>query len=125
MAETTETAIAAHTARDVSEISTFGVIASTARIEPGDAGETNTAGDSQREYASHTPRITARIRRGFIQHIREVDFVDTPRKWMIAAPPADCLALPRPKNMYASSTPTRTWVSFNQEEDGLPSSWDC
>ncbi len=73
--------------------------------------------DSQREHASHTAEDDCEDQTRIHQHIREVDFVDTTRKWMIAAPPADCLALPRPKNMYASSTPIRTWVSFNQEED--------
>ena len=45
---------------------------------------------------------------------------------VIAAPPADCLALPRPKNMYASSTPIPGpgLASIRKKMD-LPSSWDC
>ncbi|MNP67220.1 hypothetical protein D3C76_1630230 [compost metagenome] len=68
MAETTkETAMAAQIAAMLAKYAPFGVMASTARIEPGEAGETR---PPPRIVSVNTPvippRITARIRRGFI-----------------------------------------------------------
>ncbi|OPI92383.1 hypothetical protein BFQ08_25540 [Escherichia coli] len=59
MAETTkETAIAAHTPAMLAKYAPFGVIASTARIEPGDAGETS---PPPRIVSVNTPVIPPRI----------------------------------------------------------------
>ena len=64
---TNETAIAAQMAAMFAKYAPFGVIASTARIEPGEAGDTRPPPSTLRVNTPVIPpRITARIRRGFI-----------------------------------------------------------
>lgn len=71
----------------------------------GSRGNQTAIEDSQGEDTGHPAEDNGGDQARVHQHVREVDFMDTTQKWMIAAPPADCFALPRPKNMYASRTP--------------------
>ena len=107
--------------RDVSEVCTFWCHRQYSKDRTRRCRRNQTtAQDSQREHASHTTEDNGQNQTRIHQHIREVDFVDT------AQEVDDCRTARR---LFSATTTkehvrqqhahTRTWVSFNQEEDGF------